>query len=104
MKAAVLKTAVPETVPGVRIPPPPPISLGRRKESVTSRSRSEVAYYLGARAQHEKRVRDACEWYRVAAESGEGTSQRSLAMYMLGDWAGMRQGIWKPEADADEKK
>src|SRR6266542_3752667 len=24
-KAAVLKTAVPETVPGVRIPPPPPL-------------------------------------------------------------------------------
>jgi hypothetical protein len=66
--------------------------------AATSRSRSEIAYYLGARAQREKRFRDACEWYRVAAESGEGTSPRSLALYTLGEWAGMRQGIWKLEA------
>ena len=72
--------------------------------AATSRSRSEVAYYLGARAQHEKRFGDASEWYRVAAESGEGTSQRSLAMYMLGEWAELRQGIWRLEAGGNEKK
>ena len=31
LKRAVLKTAVPETVPGVRIPLPPPASLNRRE-------------------------------------------------------------------------
>jgi hypothetical protein len=67
-------------------------------------SRSEVAYYLGARANHEKRFRDACEWYRVAAESGENTSPRSLAMYALGEWAEMRQGIWRLEAGGNHQK
>src|SRR6266699_3381422 len=33
LKRAVLKTAVPETVPGVRIPLPPPASLKRRESS-----------------------------------------------------------------------
>jgi tetratricopeptide (TPR) repeat protein len=70
----------------------------------TSPFRSEIAYYLGVRAQREKRFRDACEWYRVAAESGEGTSPRSLALFTLGEWAGMRQGIWKLEAGGNEKK
>ena len=52
--------------------------------AAASRSRSEIAYYLGVRAQHEKRFGDACEWYRVAAESGESTTPRSLAMWALG--------------------
>jgi hypothetical protein len=59
---------------------------------------SEVAYYLGARAQGERRFRDACNWYRVAAEALEATSPRALALHTLGEWAGMRQGIWMLEA------
>lgn len=58
---------------------------------------SEVAYYLGARAQGDRRFRDACEWYRVAAESREQTSPRTLALYTLSEWVGTPQGIWKLE-------
>ncbi len=58
---------------------------------------SEVAYYLGARAQGEKRFRDACEWYRVAAESQEQTSPGTLALYALREWVRTAQGIWKLE-------
>jgi hypothetical protein len=35
LKRAVLKTAVPETVPGVRIPLPPPLSQACRESAVT---------------------------------------------------------------------
>jgi hypothetical protein len=45
------------------------------------------------RAQHEGRLSDACEWYRVSVESAENTTLRSLAMYRLGDWAAVRKGI-----------
>ena len=72
--------------------------------AATSRSRSEVAYYLGVRAQHEKRFGDACEWYRVAAESGESTTPRSLAMWALGGLAEIRQESWKPEPAENAKK
>jgi hypothetical protein len=95
--------------------PEPPHAMGRYLVGLgaedemfaltgNSPSRSELAYSLGARAQHEKRFGDACEWYRVAAESGEGTTPRSLAMYALGDWAAVRQGISQLEADASRKK
>jgi hypothetical protein len=82
------------------------VGLGSEADmfALAASSRSEVAYYFGVRAQSEKRFRDACEWYRVAAESREGTSPRSLALYTLGEWAGMRQGIWKLEAGGNEKK
>ncbi len=69
----------------------------------SGRPRSEIAYYLGVRAQGEKRFRDACEWYRVSAESGEGTSPRALAFYTLGEWTGLRQGIWAVEAGGAAK-
>jgi hypothetical protein len=60
--------------------------------------RSEIAYYAGVRAQHEGRYRDACEWYRVAAESGEVTGPRTLALHALGEWEAMGQGLWRLEA------
>jgi hypothetical protein len=75
-----------------------------RALAAASRSRSEVAYCLGARAQHEKRFGDACEWYRVAAESGEETTSRSLALYTLGNWAETRQGTRQREAGESAKK
>lgn len=61
---------------------------------------SEVAYYLGARAQGEKRFRDACEWYRVSMETHQNTMTRSLAAYALSEWARTGQGIWKLEAES----
>jgi hypothetical protein len=65
------------------------------------RRRSEIAYYLGARAEGEKRFREACEWYRVAAESAEPTSPRALAIYTLAEWAGTGQGLWKLKTSAN---
>jgi hypothetical protein len=55
--------------------------------------RSEVAYYLAAGAQRERKFPDACEWYRVAAESTDGNSPQTLALYTLSDWSGTGQGI-----------
>jgi tetratricopeptide (TPR) repeat protein len=60
--------------------------------------RSEVAYYLGARAQRERRFRDACEWYRVASEASEATSPRNLALRQLNEWSELGQGLWRLEA------
>ena len=57
--------------------------------------RSEVAFYLGARAQREKRFRDACDWYRVSVETEEMTSPRMLALHTLGEWSSKGQGIWR---------
>jgi hypothetical protein len=60
-----------------------------------TRERSETAFYLGVRAQSEKRYRDACDWYRVAAESGKGSIHGQLAVGTLEDWVGLGQGLWK---------
>jgi hypothetical protein len=84
------------------------VGLGSEAEmfalAATSSTRSEIAYYLGARAEREKRFRDACEWYRVSAESGEETSPRALALYALRDWYTTGQRIWKLEAGGNESK
>jgi len=55
--------------------------------------RSVVSYYLAAGAQRERKFPDACEWYRVAAESTDGNSPQTLALYTLSDWSGTGQGI-----------
>ena len=64
------------------------------------RQRAEIAYALAVRAESEGRIRDACEWYRVAAETPLNSMLRTLAIYRLRSWTGSRQGIWKVERDA----
>jgi hypothetical protein len=61
---------------------------------------TEVAYYLGARAQSERRFRDACEWFRVSGESPAQSGAGSLALWALSDFAHTPQGIWKLESEA----
>jgi hypothetical protein len=63
----------------------------------------EVAYYAGARAEGAGRFREACEWYRVAAESHASTSPRTLALRALGEWRTTALGIWKLEVSSRGK-
>ncbi|MEO8189881.1 MAG: hypothetical protein ABI682_06030 [Acidobacteriota bacterium] len=58
---------------------------------------SEVSYHLGVRAENERRFRDASDWYRIAVESPQDDSHRSLAMYRLSEWMKPVQGISKAE-------
>jgi tetratricopeptide (TPR) repeat protein len=47
----------------------------------------EVAYYLGLKADVERRLPDAIAWYRVALESNERTAyETQLAFQRLGGW------------------
>ncbi len=67
--------------------------------STNARLRSEPAYYLGVRAESEGRLRDACEWYRVAWEAPAASSAQTLAIMRLRSWSGTRQGIWRAEKE-----
>jgi hypothetical protein len=61
---------------------------------------SLAAYFLGAKAQGEKRFADACEWYRVAIETKEETVGLSLASWALSEWVQTARGISKLESGA----
>ena len=66
-------------------------------------TRSEVSYYLAARAQKDEKLPDACDWYRVAAESNDGASPRTLALYVLSDWSTVGLGISKVPAALESR-
>jgi hypothetical protein len=52
LKRVVLKTTVPERVPGVRIPLPPPCSLGRRETGLHfPENRSKLPQFCDSRSQ-----------------------------------------------------
>jgi hypothetical protein len=50
------------------------MGLSTEKEISTyakdAKSRCEIAYYIGLKAQGEYRYADACDWYRVCVETG----------------------------------
>ena len=70
----------------------------------SARMRAEPAYYRGVRAESEGRIREACEWYRVAWETPTATSPRTLAIMRLREWSGSHQGIWRVEKERAEGK
>lgn len=62
---------------------------------MTPEGGAEDTFYLAIRAEHEGRLRDANEWYRVAAETPDGTSEKVLAVWALGDWSKRKGEIFR---------
>jgi hypothetical protein len=73
-------------------------TLGRHRHGLTDEARAlalgpdrgrsvEVVYYLGLKADVERRLPDAIGWYRVALQTYEGTTDETqLAFQRLADW------------------
>lgn len=66
----------------------------------TPRRLSGTAFYLGAKAQGEGRMRDACDWYRVSMETPGEPIPQGLAIWALSDWIRTPQGLQKLEKPA----
>ena len=62
---------------------------------------SEVAYCFAIRAHGERRFREACDWYRLAADTSTLSDHATFATYALMDWASTAQGIWRVETTKD---